>query len=49
MIRPNFFTDVRQFQPNVDQNGLTMAGFDQPAEVFIVGRIGLVIMPTGNV
>ncbi len=49
MIVPEFFADVRQFQPDVNQDRLAVAGFDQAAQVFVgLGR-RFVVVPAGDV
>ncbi len=49
MIVPEFLADVRQFQPHVHQDRLAMAGFDQPAQVFVACGIRFVVVPAGHV
>ena len=45
MIRPKFLANVGQFEPGVYKNRITVAGFDQFFQVFILRGIGIGIVP----
>jgi len=48
MIVPELFGDVREFDPGVDEDGAAMAGVDQFCEILVALRVGLVIVPGGD-
>ena len=49
MLVPELFAHVRQFEPGIDQDRLAVAGFDQPAQIFVGLGVLLVVMPAGHV
>ena len=42
---PKQFADVRQFQPRVNQNGVSMASLDQPLQILVLIRVGIIMLP----
>ena len=48
MIVPELFADVRKFEPDVNQDRVAVAGFDETAQVFVgLGR-RFVVVPAGD-
>ena len=49
MLLPELVADVRQLKPGVDQDAVAVAGVDQVAQVFVGLRVGLPVVPRGDV
>src|SRR4051812_10168882 len=46
VVRPEIFTDVRKFEPNVDEDRIAMTGRNQLLQVFVLCGIGFHSVPT---